>query len=250
MAGQAGEFSFPGEVAGDRWYWLRQAIRDRADESPSREALALQDRLVAAEPTWPNFAARATMRYQNQEYVQALEDDLEAARLAGAAYWTEVLVEGSERPWEVARKAGQPRGAYELVLRWVDARTSAKRTDRPVEAAAMAMYRLGRYADALQEPKVADPANLDYVEARPGSPWTEPTQRVNAPLVAAMCLSRLGQQDRAQELLAKIRERVKQADAGLDPELLRKGEAASASRIDHALLEEARRLIEPEGATR
>ena len=77
------EFPFPGPVATDRLYWLRQEIArpdPDGDRDPMRLA-ALYDRLVTEGPTWENFYERAEFRYRTLDPVGAVRDDLKARQL-------------------------------------------------------------------------------------------------------------------------------------------------------------------------
>ncbi len=82
----------------DRLYWLRKEI-EKLDaplsvlvEPPAEKLapiLALLDRLVAAEPKWPNYGKRADIHFRLKQWDETARDDLEAARLAGERYWRE-----------------------------------------------------------------------------------------------------------------------------------------------------------------
>ncbi len=141
----------------DPMYWLRQEIKDKDDPS----ALPLVDRLVAAEPTWQHYSQRAAIHAKLEHWDLAIQDELEAARLAGERYW----VKGSSfADWQVGARSvqvpGRPREQYERALRWVEARTRAGVDDeqrsflgeylpRRTTIAGLALFRLGRYAEAL-----------------------------------------------------------------------------------------------------
>jgi hypothetical protein len=100
-------------------YWLRQEIQG------SSAPLALLDRLVAAEPTWPNYAQRAAAHEKEQHWDLAMRDELEAARLAGDRFWLggsqikgdAVTNKGDELAFRVVQRPDRPREQYELVLR-------------------------------------------------------------------------------------------------------------------------------------
>ena len=104
----------------DRLYWLRQEIQD------SSGPLTLLDRLVAAEPKWPNYSQRASVHFKLEHWEQAARDELEAARLAGDRYW---LSDSPSPGWTLGARLvlvpGRPREQYELALRWVEARSRA-----------------------------------------------------------------------------------------------------------------------------
>ncbi len=251
VADTHGKFPFPGAVATDSLYWVRQAIKengaglDRSWNSWWSGMSALHDRLVAAEPSWPNYARRALHHFSNYNttgnYVQGVRDQLEAARLAGLVFW-KMEWESSEGwgwPFRIALQPGQPASDYELILRWAEgAKVSGERNVSVV--AALALYRLARYADALQEVNFAGVASSDLVGPVAEGGWSETP---NAPLVAAMCSFASGEREVARTLFQRVQARAKELDSGDEPGNLQAG--ISSSGINHNLLREARQLIEP-----
>jgi len=253
-----GTFPFPGQAANDPLYWLRRAMVEGDDfrgaafsdgdggmvlggGNSSPTPLARHDRLVAAEPTWQNYAARSDARgWANS--AGALEDDLEAARLAGPAYWSvePVVLSGYDRAWEVAQDPRQPASHYELVLRWTQARTQARPSDLHPALVALAMYRLGRYVDALKEANVPDVDSPEFLLL--GSPpvMDVADRRTNAPLVAALCSFRLGNTELARKLVRRMQELIEGSSQG--------GGGFWDSSVDLRLLHEAENLIDSPAA--
>ena len=143
----------------DPLYWLRQEIEDSKSRSPSDSLLPLITRLIAAEPTWPNYSQRAEAHVEQKHWDLAIQDNLEAARLTGERYW----LGSTSSDWQVGARSVQAPGhskeQYERALRWVEARTLAGVVDLPVYLdqyrprrtviASLALFRLGRYAEAL-----------------------------------------------------------------------------------------------------
>ncbi len=65
----------------DPYFWLRQEIDEFL--GANKDSLPLIDRLIAAEPTWENFVARAKVRNSTKHHHLAIQDALDAIRLAG-----------------------------------------------------------------------------------------------------------------------------------------------------------------------
>ncbi len=112
----------------DRLYWLRREIEGSSDPIP------LLDRLVVAEPTWPNFKRRADWHGYQKHWDLAVRDQLEAARMAGGRYWHY----GSRHEyWELGAKLvetpGRPLEQYELALRWAEATSRAGVDEGPYQ---------------------------------------------------------------------------------------------------------------------
>ncbi len=132
-------------VIHDLQFWLRQEIKATQDNEPK---LSLLDRLIVAEPTWENYAERASNRLHPKQHHLAIQDAFEATRLAG------VLIDPfgqkpSQRPsWSIGLQPGLPREHYEIALRWEEARQTAGIEDNS-KTIALLLYRLGRYSEAL-----------------------------------------------------------------------------------------------------
>ena len=164
----------------DRLYWLREEIKE------SKEPLPLHDRLVAAEPIWPNYRDRASIHDGLGHWELAIRDELEAARLTGERYW---LCGNSLTDWTVgaqlARIPGRPVEQYELALQWAEARRMAGVVDLSNMSnlcpshnpssyiVGLAQYRLGRYRDALATLAKRDKRLISDVAAILMSPWNE-----------------------------------------------------------------------------
>jgi serine/threonine protein kinase/WD40 repeat protein len=161
----------------DPLYWLRQEIKDSATPLP------LFDRLIAVEPTWPNYSQRAAAHAKAEHWDQAIQDELEAARLAGERYWRGG---SSLTDWLVAYRSvqtpGHPREQYERALRWMEARTRAEMNDQPVGGpgeyrprgaviTSLALFRLGRHADALATIRRSDVPMLGEATGMLMSRW-------------------------------------------------------------------------------
>jgi serine/threonine protein kinase len=246
----------------DALYWLREEIKN------SSAPLALLDRLVAAEPTWPSYSRRAKAHADISHWVQALRDDLEAAGLTSECYW----IQGSQRDWEVGLNIvdapGRPQEEYELALRWTETRCRAGVTGNVLDPVgpgrlsmrsltmALALFRVGRYADALTTLRTDDypflaeatgmlmsPWSMLHLIVVPhyfgGSPGEWTIQRFgfhSVDLIArAMCHYHLGQPKEAKGCLQQAR---KQMGTGVWP----------ASYV--ALLREAELLIEGNGGAK
>jgi WD40 repeat protein len=170
-------------AAMDRLYWLRCEIENSNDATAR---LSLLDRLVASEPIWRNYAWRAGAHVALGHWDPAIQDDLDAARLAGQRYWHGAY---PGLPWQVAAHSvqfpGQPREQYQRALEWVEARTQAKVSDEPSNSiqhvieykprrttiAGLALFRLGRYADALTTLHRSDAPMVAEAAGMLMSPW-------------------------------------------------------------------------------
>jgi len=181
----------------DPLYWLRQEIEDSESRNQPGYLIRLLDRLIAAEPTWPNYNQRAAAHAEQEHWDLAIQDDFEAARLAGERYW----LGGKPLPgaplnvrigdvaswsWQVAARSvqapGRPQEQYERALRWVKARTRAGVDDlKPVDLnhyrprrtviAGLALFHLGRYAEALARLRKSDVPMLSEAAGMLMSPW-------------------------------------------------------------------------------
>jgi serine/threonine protein kinase/tetratricopeptide (TPR) repeat protein len=247
----------------DALYWLRQEIKDRESSNPPISPLPLLDRLLAAEPTWPNYSHRAAAHAEQDHWDLAIQDDLEAARLAGERYW----LGGASSDWQVGARSvqapGHPQEQYERALRWVEARTRAGVYDLQIShalyvpssnvIASLALFRLGRYAEALATLRKSDVRMLSQATGMLMSPWNLLTMmsyetsgnRQESPeitirifdfdpvdlLVRAMCHHRLGHPKEANARLNQAR--------GILP---KNTEAINADQ--RAFLREAESLIE------
>ncbi len=167
----------------DPLYWLRQEIMELEPRQPIVSPLPLLDRLVAAEPTWPNYSQRAAARARQEHWDLAIQDEFEAARLAGERYW----LGGTTFPdWQVGARSvqtpGRPQEQYERALRWVEARTRAGVDDlhvlvldryspRRTVIAGIALFRLRRYGEALATLRKYDVPMLSRATGMFISPW-------------------------------------------------------------------------------
>jgi serine/threonine protein kinase len=137
-----GEFPFPGAFAADRLFWLRREV----EEAKPADALPLWDRLVAAEPTATAYRGRAENHRRAERYALALRDMLEAVRLVPGSPNQGDLNPGRWAAEEVVYRPGLPREDYELALRWFQRTESIYPS---VTEPGLALYHLGRYAEAL-----------------------------------------------------------------------------------------------------
>jgi hypothetical protein len=212
----------------DPMYWLRQEIKD------SSAPLALLGRLVAAEPTWPNYAQRAAVEEKERHWDLAIRDELEAARLAGERYWLGgSQINGYDLAFRAVQAPDRPREQYERARHWAEARTRAgvsyeqENLDgdrRRYLLAGLLLFRLGRYAEALAALRTIDRRFLVDAASMLMSPWSiarlvcyspsphgfELDIRKNVPdpvdlLVRAMCHHHLGHPKEARACLQQAR---------------------------------------------
>jgi tetratricopeptide (TPR) repeat protein len=198
-------------VACDTLFWLREEIAASGNDFGTipPKSLPLLDRLVASEPTWENYTTRANCRNSAGQYYLAIQDALEANRLAG------VLIDpfSSQWNWYTGLQSGLNREHYELALRWEEAWRAAGNLNRRLEFP-LVLYRLGRYAeslDVLREEEEKDfpvqigrtlltttTAPLHRLVASAFPKNQAPTLRVNTfTALRAMCHDKLGQPDLA-----------------------------------------------------
>jgi hypothetical protein len=227
----------------DPHYWLRQEINS------SSAPLPLLDRLVAAEPTWPNYAQRAAAHEKERHWNLAIRDELEAARLAGDRYWLGgSRITGYDVAFRVVQTPDQPREQYESALKWVNARIQADveqgiwRSAGSVGSLPRTLIpgialRLGRHADALAALRGGDVPLLTRVSGLLMSPWnllTMVDQAARNPaggagplfhqfrldpvdlLVRAMCHHHLGHPKEAQACLHQARAILAKSEKGTD----------------------------------
>ncbi len=139
-------------AATDPLYWLREEIKVK--DTPS--ALPLLDRLIASEQTWLHYSQRAAAHADLGHLDLAIQDELEAARLAGERYWLGGSSPFYDRFWPLAvgtfQTPGRPQVRYERAWRWLEAnrRAGADAYQQfPPNVVGLALLRLGRYAEAL-----------------------------------------------------------------------------------------------------
>lgn len=250
----------------DPLYWLRKEIKDVESKDPAA-ALPLLDRLVAAEPTWTHYSQRAVVHAALEHWYSAIRDELEAARLTGERYW---LGGSGYSGWlvgaRIVQAPGRPHEEYQRALLWVEVRIRAGVADEqpgPGPGAhytrksnvirGLALYRLGRYAEALGTLRKSDVPMLSQAAGMLMSPWNLLTMMThkkfgnvfNSPeitiltydfdpvdlLVRAMCHHHLGHPKEAKACLNQAR--------GILP---KDAQAINADR--RAFLREAESLIE------
>jgi serine/threonine protein kinase len=153
-----GEFEYYFRTIRDPLYWLRQEI---SSSQTDEKLLPLLDRLIRLEPTGENYVSRALFQGGNGGYEHphhphlAIQDALEASQLVGFV-WDVFPPFNCNPSWNIVLKPGLPPEHYELALRWEEARRAAgienhKWWDDGAGSftAAAALYRLGRYAEAI-----------------------------------------------------------------------------------------------------
>ena len=129
----------------------------------------------------------------------SIRAELDAARLAGPAYWA---IRPKHENDLLVRERGRPAAEYELLLRWLEERLRVGHPPQAVRMGAgwhldvhalrsMALYRLGRYAEALEEighvGKDDDEGQMNVEEQQ---------------LIRALCLVALGQTAAARAAFA------------------------------------------------
>jgi tetratricopeptide (TPR) repeat protein len=215
----AGEFPFPGPFASDPLFWLRRAYKEA---EKVEDKLPLVERLVAAEPSWQNYLHRAYVYAQTGRGPDAIRDDLRAREMARGDFEVDPDERGmgAERAVPaVLAKPDWPKEEYELALRWLDAADPGAASLR-----ALALYRLGRPADALRAlaslglPRPTDAATgltspwaamavaYAHAEAAGGGRQGDTTLPL---VVEALCHQKLGRPEAARRCLALARELVR-----------------------------------------
>ncbi len=123
---QLGKLEFPGQIATHRNYWLREEVDAAPDlsvlnEEQRQKWLSLGDRLIGIEPTWKTYQRRAQMHRQVDHPLDALRDELAAARLGGDYFWLS-YAPTPDPATEIANSKRRPAADYELALEWYDER--------------------------------------------------------------------------------------------------------------------------------
>jgi tetratricopeptide (TPR) repeat protein len=123
---QLGKLEFPGQIATHRNYWLREEVDAAPDlaglnEEQRQKWLSLGDRLIGIEPTWKTYQRRAQMHRQVDHPLDALRDELAAARLGGDYFWLSYAAT-PDPATEIANSKRRPAADYELALEWCDER--------------------------------------------------------------------------------------------------------------------------------
>jgi hypothetical protein len=229
-------------LAADRWHWLRRKL---AGAKTDAERFKYLDRLIAVEPTWKNYEQRAQVHYfgyypwDSQEprkvpdeaasrkfAAEAARDLLEAGNRAGPGYWHQFHYYTNNGPenwlFRLAEGLTRPNNAtsdqYDLGLQLAEALHTANPDDRyRRRILAKALYRVGRYAEAL--PLLPQREWERHCISQFGqlflSPWNaalvEKEVDVNDYRILeemaylAMTYHRLGHPDQAQAVLAHLR---------------------------------------------
>ncbi len=215
----AGNFPFPGAFAEDGLHWVRKGLEEASDVS-TREVLI--DRLVAAEPTAGHYSQRANYHAKAGRYDLFLRDtfsaeDLETRATGHPGYRdpppAELIRAGPAE--KIIYTLGLPREQYELALRWY---TSFEPKYDLVRERGVALYRLGRYGEAIELLKRSETAAAARFAAAMLSPMNWPStlavpvceaslferDEIKS-MTIALCLLRLGRHDEAKTRLAQAR---------------------------------------------
>jgi hypothetical protein len=136
-------------LASDRWHWLRRQV-DRA--KTAEEKIRYLDRLIAVEATWQNYHQRGFNHSSTDQPEKAAQDLLKAGKRAGRGFWDGQWAFSFEEARKlVSTPEGSPQ-SYRTGLQLVQALSEAKPEDRDCHILlAIALYRVGRYADSLSE---------------------------------------------------------------------------------------------------
>jgi serine/threonine protein kinase len=194
-----GEFPFPGAFAADDLYWLRKEL----DSTPVKDQRPLHDRLVAAEPTWQNYARRAGHFLAVGDFPAAIRD---ARKVREFGEYLSTLP-GDQAAEAIAYRAGLPKEHYELALAWL---TGGYGFAEAVSERGAILYHLGRYAEAravLHEPGARIAAAACAALINPAAvlrvrlPDAEPLRTV----LIGLCELKLGRPDVARGNLARAR---------------------------------------------
>jgi tetratricopeptide (TPR) repeat protein len=123
---QLGKLEFPGQIATHRNYWLREEVDAAPDlaglnEEQRQKWLSLGDRLIGIEPTWKTYQRRAQMHRQVDHPLDALRDELAAARLGGDYFWLS-YAPTPDPATDIANSKRRSAADYELALEWCDER--------------------------------------------------------------------------------------------------------------------------------
>lgn len=213
-----------GRVAADRWFWLRRQI-DRA--MTSEEKIKYLDRLIAVEPSWQNYDRRATEHASAGNLREAALDAVAASLRTSDGFWHKTRSMGDplpilQRGWELIDRPDSGRSEYEVGLQLAEALSRAVPENRDYGLFhAAALYRVGRYAEALSRLEFRQREWERTIVMRIGEfflmgprafllfnqflligNYRDP---VRALAFLAMTHHRLGQQDRARALLDDLR---------------------------------------------
>jgi hypothetical protein len=213
-------------VAADPWFWLRRQEDAARTKGTWEEALKYLDRLIAVEPTWQNYDRRAMIYSDNNHhrYREAGLDMLEAGKRAGSGYYWHL--DSSGYVWKLIQPATNTPEQYQLGLRLAEAFSKADPEDRHARLLiAGALYRVGRYAEALPLLESWQRERERAVVSQVGQflmrPWpapvlttkTIPKDAVTALAFQAMAQYRLGRLDLAQAMPAGRGELSQSRDA-------------------------------------
>ncbi|MFO0935552.1 MAG: serine/threonine-protein kinase [Gemmataceae bacterium] len=220
-----GEFPFPGPVASDPTFWLRQAYRE-ANEPSVR--LAIAERLVDAQPTWQNHLHRANTYATLKRYAEAIREDLKVREWAKSDYKIDPEEVGSA--WSavtsILSKDDCPKEEYELALKWL------RVENNDATRIAIALYRLNKPGDAIRELSTLDIPQLTDVITGFASPWAalttidaqirslnrQATVESTLPyIIEALCHEKLGNNVAANRCLTLARELIRWRDESKDP---------------------------------
>jgi serine/threonine protein kinase len=229
-ASPVGAFPFPGRVAQDRLYWLRQEHLKRfySDDRERAVLLPLLDRLVAEEPTWQHFLRRAELLRRLEDFSPAVRDYLEAGRQAGPGFWKRQEYDVNSFVTDIAKRSDHRPEAYEAAMTLAGKVPSESRSD--VDNGLL-LYRVGRYSEALEVLSREKFGTFCAV----GSAFSLTTplllplliQQMQGEIannaVAAMCLFRMGRSVEAKDQLSLARQaadqdKLKRAAGGANPD--------------------------------
>jgi serine/threonine protein kinase len=238
-----GAFPFPGEVARDRLYWLRQQARESGDRP---EAISLLERLVAAEPTAAHYLRLAEVRFKAGQLEPAIRDVLTAEERVGGRVWGW----RSLSDWRlnlvqvILRRRDLPAAAYQMVERHADVFGVNRSGEEPGAARlrAWAAYRLGRYDEVCRYVSHDEARRAGTCAALLASPWAVAgLPRFGFPLTVesdalkVMAFHRLGQTAIARARLERLRQAIR--------EFHRTAPESALSVDEQAAVEEAEDLV-------
>jgi hypothetical protein len=161
------DFPFPGHLAVDRLYWLRQEYENANDADKPRLAQQLLDRARAAGDTaeavrWiallasdlvGSLSTKPLVRADVGELIRqdvSLNSEIRAAALLKAAQLNENPQELNQESWRIAVRAEAENDEYRRALRWAEAAVRHKPDNSSfANTLGVLQYRNGLYREAI-----------------------------------------------------------------------------------------------------
>ncbi len=197
-------FPFPGAIASDRNYWLRNQVGDLQLAADDANSIQLLNRLIDVEPSAELIYRRAHYFAEHREFNRAIEEWRRGAEMEGIKDGVSVDLDNWAR-----RTMDLPLAAWRQLDELYHKRPPL-----------LVLFRLGRFEDVVRlarQPETTEYLGIGLAVSMNATPWmflnyylpvphkaVNPNQLEYASLIYAMSLFQLGKQDEASSILESL----------------------------------------------